>query len=83
MAGNPDGVVPVKALGVRAAGQEMTFRFDTTGHSDTDMGWVTENWDFVAVADQTTIEFYTADPQDETHGPALDHVRVVAVPETK
>ena len=80
LAGNPDGDVPVKSLAISAAGQTATYNFDTTSHSDADMGWVTQSWDFIAAADETTIEFYSADPKDAYHGPALDDVRVIAVP---
>jgi hypothetical protein len=35
--------------------------------------------EFVAVADETTLEIYTLETTDPTRGPALDNVRVVRV----
>ena len=75
--------VKVKKLAVSAAGQSQVFVFDTTGKSVDNMGWVQQQWEFEAAADQTTLEFATADRRDEYAGPALDNVRVVAAPNKK
>jgi choice-of-anchor C domain-containing protein len=78
MAGNPHPEEPrVKRMVVSAAGTSAEFSFDTLGRTFRDMGWVTKTWDFVAVADQTTLEFYSLTGQ--ACGPALDDVRVVAL----
>ena len=69
----------VKKLGVRAAGKSGEFEFDSTGKTLKDMGWATRSWDFVAAADDTTLEFYSM--VDGANGPALDRVSVVAVNE--
>jgi choice-of-anchor C domain-containing protein len=79
MAGNPNSAEgpAVKKLGVSAAGTSAEFEFDTTGKSYQDMGWVTKTWEFVAVADQTTLEFYSL--TGVGCGPTLDNVSVVEV----
>ncbi len=51
-----------------------------TGKTAVNMGWVTRTWEFDAVTDETTLEFYTVEKTDPTAGPALDNVRVVAAP---
>jgi choice-of-anchor C domain-containing protein len=79
MAGNPLGRVPVKKLGVRAAGQEVEFIFDSTGKTVQDMGWTTQVWDFVAKDANTTLEFVTRMTDDGECGPALDKVSVAPV----
>src|SRR5262245_49054014 len=40
LAGNPEGGVAKKKLGVSAAGKKEEFEFDTTGKSKSEMGWV-------------------------------------------
>lgn len=81
LAGNPEGSVPKKKMGVKAAGKEAEFEFDTTGKSKEDMGWVKKTWEFTATASETTLEFYTLMTEDESCGPTLDEVSVVAVKE--
>jgi choice-of-anchor C domain-containing protein len=79
LAGNPFGQAVVKHLGVRAAGQEASFRFDTTGKGAANMGWERVAWEFRADGRETTLEFYTLSAEDPVAGPALDDVAVVAV----
>jgi choice-of-anchor C domain-containing protein len=81
LAGNVDGQVKEKKLGVKAAGKEEKFTFDCTGKSRTDMGWSTQVWDFTATDKETTLELYTLMDDDPNCGPALDNVSVVAVDE--
>jgi hypothetical protein len=81
LAGNCNGEVAEKKLGVKAAGKDEKFSFDTTGKSHTDMGWTTQLWDFTAIDKETTLEFYTLMDQDPNCGPALDNVSVVPVDE--
>jgi choice-of-anchor C domain-containing protein len=78
LAGNVDGAVPEKKLGVKAAGKEEKFSFDSTGKSKTDMGWTTQVWDFTAADNETTLEFFTLMDDDPNCGPCLDNVSVVA-----
>jgi choice-of-anchor C domain-containing protein len=77
MAGNPNGGPAEKKLRVSAAGKNMEFTFDGSGKSRPDMGWVSKSWDFVANADETTLEFLSLIEGDA--GAALDNVVVVPV----
>jgi choice-of-anchor C domain-containing protein len=45
-AGNPEGAVAEKKMGVSAAGQKDEFTFDTSGKKLDDVGWVTKKWEF-------------------------------------
>jgi choice-of-anchor C domain-containing protein len=78
MAGNPEGTVPKKRMGVAAAGSTGDFEFDATGKTVKAMGWVKKTWRFTATEKQTTLEFYTLMKEDESCGPALDDVSVTA-----
>jgi choice-of-anchor C domain-containing protein len=69
----------VKRLQVSAAGRSAEFEFDSTGRSPKDMGWTTKSWDFMAVAEETTLEFSSL--VEGANGPALDSVSVVVVKE--
>jgi choice-of-anchor C domain-containing protein len=80
MAGNPDHGGQVKSLQVSAAGQSAAYTFDTTGKSRSNMGWVTKTFDFVAAGPATTLSFASLMPTPEAWGPALDNVRMEAVP---
>src|SRR5262249_31338272 len=77
LAGNPDGAVPKKLVGVSAAGRSAAFPFDATGKSLKDMGWVRKSWRFKAQAAKTTLEIYTLMKNDDSCGPVIDDVRVV------
>jgi choice-of-anchor C domain-containing protein len=82
LSGNPHraaGGPLVKAVTVRAAGASTEFSFDTAGRSEQDMGWLTHTWDFVAEADETTLEIYSATKEGPFAGPAIDDVRVIPV----
>src|SRR5688572_3728753 len=61
MAGNPgrNSGPTVKTIAVSAAGDEARFHFDTSGRTEKDMGWETHLWDFVAEADETTLEIFS------------------------
>ena len=83
LAGSPGCEVPNKKVAVSAAGKSQEFSFDSTGKTTTKMGWVTKTWDFEAVANETTLEIYTLEKTDPFTGPALDNVRVVAIPPQK
>jgi choice-of-anchor C domain-containing protein len=79
LAGNPEGTVPLKKLGIKAANQEEQFVFDCTDKNRTDMGWATQAWDFIAKDRKTTLELFTLMTEDGNCGPALDNVSVVEV----
>jgi choice-of-anchor C domain-containing protein len=78
-AGNPEGAVAEKKMGVSAAGQKEEFTFDTTGKKLDDLGWETKKWEFKADAKETTLEFYTLMTDDVNCGPALDNVSVMEI----
>jgi len=78
MAGNPAGSPSTKSLEVAAAGQSAIFSFSTSGHTRSNMGWVDYNWVFKAVSSVTELSFQSLVPT--AYGPALDNVRVEAVP---
>jgi len=86
LAGNPGnggGVV----LQVSAAGQSATPTFATAGRSATNMGWWPETFNFTANSNTTTLTFtsLTTGPlclsgTFAACGPALDNIRVFALP---
>ncbi|HEY1858753.1 MAG TPA: choice-of-anchor C family protein [Gemmataceae bacterium] len=78
-AGNPEGQVPMKKMGVSAAGQKEEFSFDATGKKLDDLGWVTKKWEFKADDKETTLEFYTLMTDDVNCGPLLDNVSVFEI----
>jgi len=80
MSANPT-TARISSMGVQAASQSASFTFDSTGHSDTNMGWVADNWTFTALGTTTTLEFFSTDTLNANIGPALDNVSVDAVPE--
>lgn len=81
LAGTPaalSGPGGVKRVAVRAADRSAAFSFDTTGKTGVDMGWIPVTWEFVAIADKTTLEFHTLETVAPFHGPGLDNVSVFA-----
>lgn len=88
LAGNPGYPQNVKQLEVSAAGASADYYFDTTGKSNTNMGWTEESFTFTATSATTTLTFtslHTGDGYpDRAQGPALDNVRIsIASPTTK
>lgn len=79
LAGNTDGGPTVKTVRVTAAADSANYTFDTTGMSRASMGWVTMSFTFQATGASTTLRFTSLD--ETPFGPALDNVRVNAVPE--
>jgi choice-of-anchor C domain-containing protein len=79
MAGNPDGgtsAPAVKTMTVDAGGTPQTYSFDTTGHTDASMGWVTKAFLFKATSTSTPLTFTsTTGGTNPSFGPALDNVR--------
>jgi hypothetical protein len=53
--------------------------FDTTGHTRPNMGWSTRTYFFTASSASTSLTFASA--TGDAFGPALDNVRLEAVPE--
>jgi choice-of-anchor C domain-containing protein len=79
LAGNTDGGNVIKQLLVSAAGVSGQYSFNTTGDSNSSMGWTLETFFFVADAASTTLTF--ASLEQNPYGPALDNVTVTDVPE--
>jgi choice-of-anchor C domain-containing protein len=77
------GEVKVKKTAVSAAGKKQEFSFDSTGKNNGDMGWEKKVWEFVAIAEETTLEIYTLETTEEFAGPVIDDVWVLPVPEKK
>ena len=79
MASNIDGGPVIKSLTVSAAGQFQIFTFNGTGKTHANMGWVTDNFFFIANSASTTLSF-TSNVLLGGFGPALDAVSVAAAP---
>lgn len=75
LAGNPGNAPTIKLLRVTAAGAQADLEFNITGASYGNMRWARKIWNFQAVSDTTTIEFYSLLPSGVA-GPALDDVSV-------
>jgi choice-of-anchor C domain-containing protein len=79
LAGNPNASPIIKDMRVSAGGSSADFSFNTTGKSNSNMGWLSKSWDFTANSTTTTLEFIGLGNSDA--GAALDNVSVIAVPE--
>jgi choice-of-anchor C domain-containing protein len=81
MAGNPQGTSPcaqgVKTLEASAGGTSQTFSFDTTGKTNSNMGWTQKSFSFVANSTTTTLTFESL--TGSACGPALDNVKVISL----
>ncbi len=77
MAGNPGscGEPAVKFMKVSVASYENEFSFDTTGKTNTDMGWESNTFSFVAESSTSTLRFESL--TGNYCGPALDNVLVI------
>jgi choice-of-anchor C domain-containing protein len=87
MAGNPDGALygspAVKTMNVDTGSTPTSYSFDTTGHTDANMGWAPETYNFTASGTATPLTFTstTTGSQPATwFGPTLDNVSVTDVP---
>lgn len=78
MAGNWNGPPTIKSLRVSVAGMSIDYDFDTTGRSDSDMGWVNKTFNFTATGTSSTLRFDSL--VSGFYGPALDNVIVVPEP---
>ncbi len=77
-AGNAVGGPTVKEMKVSAAGQSQVFKFDCTGKSTQNMGWVGQTWQFVANSTNTILIFETLTTSGvDRYGPAIDNVKVM------
>jgi len=79
IAGNPDWI-GIKTMEVSAVGettQSAIFSFDNTGHFHDSMGWISQEWCFVADSSQTILQFVSLTETNKGYGMALDNVAVV------
>jgi choice-of-anchor C domain-containing protein len=75
-AGNPEGGSNPRKIYFGIVGDSAhSASFDITGHSISNMGWVTEGFYFTAIGTTSTI-YFGGDPGSTTYGPTLDNVRV-------
>jgi choice-of-anchor C domain-containing protein len=77
MAGNPYAPM-IKELLVSAAGKNQNFVFDCTGKNTSNMGWLSQSWEFTASNTVTTLRFESLGSTGSgRYGPAIDNVKVV------
>jgi hypothetical protein len=62
---------------VKVGAASQDFSFNTSGHSQTSMGWAPESLTFVATGTSTPLSFQSDD--NTGFGPALDEVSVEPV----
>lgn len=77
LAGNTFTSPTIKDMRVSAGGSSADFSFDTTGKSNSNMGWLSKSWDFTANSTTTTLEFISL--SNSFAGPVLDNVSVIAL----
>ena len=77
LAGNTFTSPTIKDMRVSAGGSSADFSFDTTGKSNSNMGWLSKSWDFTANSTTTTLEFI--DLTNSIAASALDNVSVIAL----
>ena len=81
LAGNPDGGAKVKDLNVSVGASGPTlFTFDTTGHTDSNLGWKSETLKFTATSSSELLTFASGDGAGSAWGPAIADISV-EVPE--
>ncbi|WP_348696938.1 choice-of-anchor C family protein [Duganella fentianensis] len=81
VAGNANGGGNTKILSMGAGSYVGALFIDTTGKSNTNMGWTTKSFDFVANS-STSILSFSGFAGNGAYGVALDNVKVTAaVPE--
>ncbi|MCB9477531.1 MAG: DUF642 domain-containing protein [Deltaproteobacteria bacterium] len=80
-AGNADGGLGVKEFEIFWGDESLgTWEFDTTGKTQEDMGWLTEEVEIdgdLTVGDETDLRFVSLAPDDSYYGPEIDAVVVV------
>jgi choice-of-anchor C domain-containing protein len=76
--GNPNAGPTVKELQVSSAGINSFYSFDTTGHSNSNIGWALQTFIFVATSTTETLTF--AGTTGGPAGVALDNISIAATP---
>src|SRR5262249_61605813 len=75
IAGNPEGGPAIKRMAILWNGEQVAIRHaDSTGHTDTDMGWQRHRLTLTATATTTRLEFQSLTPG--AFGPVIDKVAV-------
>jgi choice-of-anchor C domain-containing protein len=74
LAGNPNGDPKVKTVEVSLGSTKKTFTFDTTGHTNEDLGWTAFTLEANAGCGASTITVTFASKTDGSRGPNLDNV---------
>jgi choice-of-anchor C domain-containing protein len=81
LAANTNGAPTVKTVDVSATGNPtVSYQFDGTGHTLTNMGWTTKSYPFVASGNSTTLTFASTTTVVEglnAFGPVIDNVVVL------
>lgn len=77
LAGNPEGPPAIKNMQINIGSASHNFSFDTTGHSDANMGWTLATMDFLATAPTLTLSFTSLD--NTVYGPAIDAVSLAFI----
>lgn len=81
LAGNPGGTPTAKVVTLSVNnGQSRNFGFNTLGRSPQNMGWTNNVYSFVATGTASTLKFTSGNLNPS--GPALDNIRISAVPES-
>lgn len=78
---NPDGGDTPRTGTFTAGAQSFGFSYSNTGNSFADMQWETVSYTFLATAGSSIISFASDASGGCCFGPALDNVRIAAVPE--
>jgi len=77
LAGNPACGAAQKKIEVTVASSKQEFIFDTTGRTESNMGWIEKSFVFTASSTTTILTFSSL--TDGNCGPALDNVHVYTV----
>ncbi|HZM79867.1 MAG TPA: DUF642 domain-containing protein [Candidatus Limnocylindrales bacterium] len=80
MAGNPNGAPQVKTVQVSLGDQQQTFTFDTKGHTNADLGWITHTMQYCGSASTVTVAFTSL--TEGIRGPNLDNVALTETGES-
>ena len=75
LASNPECGPRVKVLLVSVDGVRKRYAFDSAGKSDSNMGWQTKSFTFIASSSRSTLAFASLDVGSNC-GPAIDKVSV-------
>lgn len=78
---NPDGGVTPRTGTFSAGGQNFLFAYSDATSTRANMRWATVSYTFLATGSSTQLSFAADASGGCCYGPALDNVRIAAVPE--